>query len=478
MGWVLRLLVADGSDMEGMRTGRRRRVTELPEDLMWPMGPAAPRGVELSAPRDPPAGTGGFSPVRASSQNQMQQRARPPPPVHITARSRRNRRSSTSFATHPDLPSPNLFPPMSTPFDYNEHPHRRFNPLLRRWHLVSPHRAKRPWQGSVEALPPDTRPPYDPADYLGPGNWRVSGSVQNPDYTSTYVFDNDFQALLKGTPAGAVGSVDNDDLFVARSVRGCCRVVCFSPRLNVTVAEMTVEEVRPVVDAWCSEYRKLAALDYVGHVQIFENKGEMMGCSNPHPHGQIWASEFIPEEPATVLANLAGYFERNSSHMLEDYARKELKDGSRVVCQNDTFLAVVPFWAVWPFEVLVASKKRIACLNNFTDAMKHDLADIYRRVTARYDNLFTTLFPYSMGIHQAPTVGEADPAQHAHAHFHMHFYPPLLRSATVRKFMVGFEMLAESQRDLTAEQAAQRLRECSETHFNRAKRDAQEGANP
>lgn len=352
-------------------------------------------------------------------------------------------------------------------FDYNEHPHRRFNPLLRRWHLVSPHRAKRPWQGSVEKVPPDDRPEYDPSDYLGPGNYRVNGSVQNPQYTSTYVFDNDFQALLADTPAGSVGDVEKDDLFVARSVRGCCRVVCFSPKMNVTVAEMSVDDLLPVVDAWCSEYATLAKLNYIHHVQIFENKGAMMGCSNPHPHGQIWSSEFIPEEPQTELDNLEVYHQRTQLHMLEEYARREREEGKRVVCENDTFIAMVPFWAVWPFEILVLTKTRVPCLLNLTHNMRRDLADIYRRVTARYDNLFMTLFPYSMGIHQAPILKEQDPTHHPYAHLHIHFYPPLLRSATVRKFMVGFELLGEAQRDLTAEQAAERLRACSEVHFNK-----------
>lgn len=358
----------------------------------------------------------------------------------------------------------------SAPFDYNEHPHRRFNPLLRRWILVSPHRAKRPWQGSVEDLPPDNRPEYDPSDYLGPGNSRSNGAARNPQYETTFVFDNDFQAMLQDTPIGAEGDPDADDLFVARSVRGRCRVVCFSPKLNLTVAEMTVKDLTHVVQTWCDEYRMLAAIDYIAHVQIFENKGQMMGCSNPHPHGQIWSSEFIPEEPAIELANLCGYHQRKGSHMLEDYAAREMKDRSRLVCENETFLAVVPFWATWPFEILVLSKQRIASFNNFGAQEKLDLADIYRRVTARYDNLFTTLFPYSMGIHQAPT-NQGPPEQHPYAHFHMHFYPPLLRSATVRKFMVGFEMLGEAQRDLTAEQAAVRLRACSEVHFNHCKGD-------
>lgn len=357
---------------------------------------------------------------------------------------------------------------MST-FDYTEHPHRRFNPLTGRYVLVSPHRAKRPWQGAVEDLPPDTRPEYDPKDYLGPGNWRVNGSVQNPAYEHTFVFDNDFQALLPNTPAGSVGDPAKHDLLVARAVTGKCRVVCFHPAMNKTIAEMDVGEIRHVVDAWTKEYTELAKMEEIAHVQIFENKGSMMGCSNPHPHGQIWASGFVPEEPATAQKNLEKYLAAKGTHMLEDYAALERKQQQRVVCENDTFIAVVPFWATWPFEVMVMSKKRIPSLMNFDDKNKDDLADIYRRVTCRYDNLFSTLFPYSMGIHQAPT-DVADPASHPTAHFRMHFYPPLLRSATVRKFMVGFEMLGESQRDLTAEQAAVRLQKCAEVHFNHAKK--------
>jgi len=328
----------------------------------------------------------------------------------------------------------------------------------------------------------NTRPEYDPKDYLGPGNTRSGGQV-NPKYTDTFVFDNDFMALLPDTPAQSMGDLDllnyhngtagniasdqpsaEDSLFVAKTVRGRCRVVCFSPKLNVTVAEMDVASLRKVVDAWTEEYKFLGGLPYIGYVQIFENKGAMNGCSNAHPHGQIWATEYIPEFPQRELANLKNYYLKNKRHMLEDYVKMEMEKKERIVCENDSFLCLVPFWAVWPFESMVIAKKRVPSLLQFDDKLKNDLADMYRQITCRYDNLFKCEFPYSMGLHQASTLDGIDKADE-YAHFWMSFHPPLLRSATVRKFMVGFELLCEAQRDLTAEQAAERLAALPEVHY-------------
>mmetsp|Transcript_5429 Transcript_5429/g.23100 ORF Transcript_5429/g.23100 Transcript_5429/m.23100 type:complete len:355 (-) Transcript_5429:322-1386(-) len=348
-------------------------------------------------------------------------------------------------------------------FEYSEHPHRRYNPLRGEWILCSPHRAKRPWQGATEEIPPDTRPEYDPNDYLGPGNFRSGGKAQNPNYADTFVFDNDFMALLPDTPDGSVGEIDKGDLFVARAVKGRCRVVCFSPKLNLTIPEMEREDVVKVVHAWTEEFLRLEKEPYINYVQIFENKGEMMGCSNPHPHGQIWSSGFIPAEVEKELENLKAYEEKHEVGMLEKYVQDELTKKERIVCQNDSFLCVVPFWALWPFETMVISKEKVASLAEMSERMKEDLADIYQRITCRYDNLFKTSFPYSMGLKQRPTDGNS----HPYSHFYMSFYPPLLRSATVKKFMVGFELLCEGQRDLTAEQAAERLRNLDEVHYRK-----------
>ncbi|MCD6290742.1 MAG: UDP-glucose--hexose-1-phosphate uridylyltransferase [Anaerolineae bacterium] len=344
-------------------------------------------------------------------------------------------------------------------FNLNDDPHRRFNPLTREWILVSPHRTKRPWQGQVEKPPQEERPAYDPNCYLCPGNTRAGG-VRNPEYTSTFVFTNDFAALLPETPPG---EVNESNLLVARSERGTCRVICFSPRHDLTLPEMEETDIRRVVDVWADEYLDLGAKPWINYVQIFENKGAMMGCSNPHPHGQIWANETMPVEPSKEQASLEAYRAEHGRCLLCDYVALEERLGERIVCANEHFVALVPFWANWPFETMVISRRHVASLAELTDAERDGLANIIRRLTTRYDNLFETSFPYSMGFHQQPTDGQEHPEWHLHAHY----YPPLLRSATVRKFMVGYEMLANPQRDLTPEAAADRLRGLSEIHYKR-----------
>ena len=335
-----------------------------------------------------------------------------------------------------------------------ERPHRRFNPLTGEWVLVSPHRALRPWQGQVERVANVTRPQHDAACYLCPGNERAGGE-RNPAYTGTFVFDNDFASLKAGGPDAAVNV---GDLLVAEGEPGVCRVICFSPRHDLSLPDMEVTEIRAVVDLWTEEYERLGARDDIGHVQIFENKGPAMGCSNPHPHGQIWSQRSVPMQPSLEGSRQVAHYERHGRTLLEDYLRLELAREERVVLANDGFVALVPFWAVWPFETMLVSRRPIASLSALTDSERNDFAEIVQRLTRRYDNLFGVSFPYSAGIHQAPTDGRAHPEWH----LHMHFYPPLLRSATVRKFLVGYEMLGEPQRDLTAERAATRLRETSE----------------
>jgi UDPglucose--hexose-1-phosphate uridylyltransferase len=338
-----------------------------------------------------------------------------------------------------------------------EHPHRRYNPLTREWLLVSPHRTQRPWQGQVEKVAAEEIPRYDPACYMCPGNARVGGE-RNPEYAQTFVFTNDFSALKEDVPAGAW---DEGGLLVAASERGICRVLCFSPRHDLTLARMETPDIRAVVDLWADEYVELGARDFINHVQIFENRGAMMGASNPHPHGQIWASESLPNEAVKEHAAQAEYFESRQTCLLCDYLELETERGERVVCANEHFTALVPFWAVWPFETMLVSRRHAASLDELNDDERDALADILKRLTTRYDNLFEVSFPYSMGFHQRPTDGAAHPEWHLHAHF----YPPLLRSATVRKFMVGFELLGGPQRDITAESAAERLRGLSEVHY-------------
>ncbi len=332
--------------------------------------------------------------------------------------------------------------------------HRRFNPLFREWVLVSPHRTQRPWLGKVEKVAAPVALEYDPNCYLCPGNERAGG-LRNPKYTSTFVFDNDYPALL---PTGSPASLNEQDLLVAQSEAGKCRVGCFSPRHDLTISRMSADEMRLVVEMWNAEFQALEKLDWVRHVQIFENRGALMGASNPHPHCQIWANATLPNIPARELESLEEYHHDKKSCLLCDYLQLELQHNERVVCENEAFAVVVPFWAVWPFETLLLSKRHVAAISDLSSSERDLLGDILRRITARYDNLFQTSFPYSMGFHQRPTDGDA----HSEWHFHAHYFPPLLRSATVQKFMVGYELLDSPQRDITPETAAQRLAEVGE----------------
>lgn len=336
--------------------------------------------------------------------------------------------------------------------------HRRYNPLTRDWILVSPKRTERPWQGQTEQRV-DAPSSYDPNCYLCPGNPR-SGGVRNPVYSTTFVFENDFAALQPDLPNLTVHD-GNKNLLIATVESGTCRVVCFSPRHDLTLAQMTAGEISGVIDVWAEQYRGLGALPYVNHVQIFENRGAMMGCSNPHPHGQIWATQTIPNEPRREQESLDDYRREHHSCLLCDYLALESASQERIVCQNESFLVVVPFWAIWPFETLLLSKRHVADIEALAAGERVGLADILKRLTTRYDNLFQTSFPYSMGFHQRPT----DSREHVEWHFHAHFFPPLLRSAIIKKFMVGYELLASPQRDMTPELAAEKLREMTELHY-------------
>lgn len=339
----------------------------------------------------------------------------------------------------------------------SDHPHRRLNLLTNEWVLVSPHRTQRPWQGQTEKLAAPDAQHYDPTCYLCPGNARA-GKARNPQYSSTFVFDNDFPALY---PEAPVEEMNDHELLVAHTERGLCRVVCFSPNHSLTLARMSVPEIAGVVDTWAEQFVALGKEFWIQWVQIFENRGEMMGASNPHPHCQIWATENLPVEARKEEIAQREYYTTKERCLLCEYAALELRLENRVVCRNDHFLAVTPFWAVWPFEVLVLPLAHATGLDELSPEARAAFADILKRVTTRYDNLFETPFPYTMGLHQRPT----DAAQHPHFHLHAHFYPPLLRSATVRKFMVGFEMLGNPQRDITPEAAATRLHGLSEVHY-------------
>jgi len=341
---------------------------------------------------------------------------------------------------------------------FYQNSHRRNNPLTGEWVLVSPQRSQRPWQGQTEATTKSECNPYDPTCYLCPGNERIGGE-KNPEYTSTFAFNNDFAALQQDIESNEI----SDGLIQAKAETGLCRVICFSPQHDLTIAEMETPLIKKVVDTWIDESKELGAKPAINYVQIFENKGSVMGCSNPHPHGQIWAQNAIPVEPFKKHTRQQEYTQQHKSVLLLDYLEQEIDLDQRIVYQNKDFVVLVPFWAIWPFETMIIPRRAMAYISEMTEEEKNHLADAYKAITVKYDNLFNTSFPYSAGIHQAPFNGE----NQDHWQWHMSFYPPLLRSATVKKFMVGYEMFANAQRDITAEQASSRLKVLPKQHYKK-----------
>ncbi|KAB1157369.1 UDP-glucose--hexose-1-phosphate uridylyltransferase [Tenacibaculum aiptasiae] len=327
--------------------------------------------------------------------------------------------------------------------------HKRYNILTGEWVLVSPHRAKRPWQGQEEDTTQNKRPTYDPSCYLCPGNTRANGE-QNPNYKDTYVFTNDFAALQNETPNFSI----DEGLLKAESEKGICKVICFSSDHSKTLADMDKNAIEKVVSLWQKEYSELSKLDFINYVQIFENKGAVMGCSNPHPHGQIWAQSSIPNEVNKKDNQQKQYFNINKSSLLENYLKQELEKNERILFENENFVVIIPFWAIWPYETMIIPKKQQANISLLTSKERIDFAEAISKITSAYDKLFNCSFPYSSGIHQAPCNNQ----NNEYWHWHMSFYPPLLRSASVKKFMVGYEMFGMPQRDITAESAADSLK--------------------
>jgi UDPglucose--hexose-1-phosphate uridylyltransferase len=342
-------------------------------------------------------------------------------------------------------------------FEIKDHPHKRQNILTGEWVLVSPNRAKRPWQGKVETVPMDNRPEYDEKCYLCSGNVRSDGS-KNPAYKETYVFTNDFSALIKDAPSG---EINENNLLVAKSESGICKVICFSPNHSLTLPLMEETDIEQVITVWQKEFHEISQNEWIKYIQIFENKGDVMGCSNQHPHGQIWASSSIPVELEKETKQQKKYYEMHQKSLLSDYVKIEIEQQERIVLEDEYFLVVVPFWAVWPYETMIISKRHVSDIGQFKEEEIKSLAAILKKLTIKYDNIFNTSFPYSAGMHQRPV----NDGLHEEWHWHMHFYPPLLRSASVKKFMVGYEMLANPQRDITPEIAATTLRELSEIRY-------------